>query len=291
MNTILFAFTLAILHSLIFCIFIVANVLGRRLEPGQDHAAEKEESKKNWRHELIGCLCLVVVIGGVYFAMAYDTLWMAVVTFAAWGCTVGFWLMLLMPRTADFRIQPKALAVTVPVLLGTATICLWLFVDHWITSDIVAALIAVAPLSCFRNIPIRKLLPHLFRLYPAIILLDILLVWGSDDMLNLATRAAGLRLPLMLVIPLPLSGMLGLGDIFIPGLLVMPALREAERSSMRALGIAALAGYMAALLVSGIAAWHFGPQPATIYLCPAVLGSFLFAAWRKGRLGEFLRKQ
>lgn len=88
-------------------------------------------------------------------------------------------------------------------------------------------------------------------------------------------------------------GMLGLGDIVLPGMLVAQCLRYdlvnklKKKATSEIYFIACLIGYVAGILISNVVAVYFKrAQPALLYLVPCTIIPVLLTAIAKGSLAE-----
>ncbi|KAH9978657.1 signal peptide peptidase-domain-containing protein [Lactifluus volemus] len=135
-------------------------------------------------------------------------------------------------------------------------------------------------------------------------LYDVWWVFGTNVMVTVAANLDDLPMTIIWPNPDPTSSsttngsmMLGLGDIFVPGLFISLALRYDRFRHKKTQAVAgpfptpyftaSLVAYVAGL-VCAIAVAHVScaAQPALLYLSPACILSFVLTAWRRGELIE-----
>eukprot|EP00052_Salpingoeca_macrocollata_P021622 m.185615 g.185615 ORF g.185615 m.185615 type:complete len:356 (-) comp21581_c0_seq2:23-1090(-) len=253
-------------------------------------------------------------------------------------CILGWTLYLLLVPLADRLLPRKAwTAHTVDItlsqigcgFLAVAALWQWVTTAHWLAQDLLAFSMCVYMLS-FVRIPSLKVATMLFvglLLYDVWWVFFSARVFESNVMVSAASKQAtnpvnvisqhlalptrqlpGLSLPGVLLFPSQRHpgrlSMLGLGDIFLPGLLVALNLRHematgrggllphltasagttpAWRSPFRL----ALGGYVLGLLVAMVMSHYTQhPQPALLYLVPATLLPTLYGASRAGQLAD-----
>ena len=161
----------------------------------------------------------------------------------------------------------------------------WIMFPNWLTIDAAALAMGVMLLVQFRSISFRGTILLSF----AVMLYDAIAVFGTRIM----QKAAGgfMELPILLKVPssLALSAQpiihIGLGDIVLPGVIVMMAMRESRNNSKSSLFTAAMVGYVVGFIITILvmAIFQF-PQPATIYLMPCTLLCFIYSAWKNNIL-------
>lgn len=163
---------------------------------------------------------------------------------------------------------------------------------NWLTQDIVALLITTAILTSISKITLRQTL----ILFCTIMIWDVIAVFGTGIMVIAAGALKDLHTPMLTSIPssVSLAGKplfnLGLGDIVLPGFLVMVAIREWKKRRMPLFPILTIIGYFCGCALAVFVLFFTGmAQPATIYLMPAVTIGFFAAAWYHNTLTELLR--
>ncbi|MBI3633935.1 MAG: hypothetical protein HY226_06650 [Candidatus Vogelbacteria bacterium] len=174
------------------------------------------------------------------------------------------------------------------VLMSVALNFGWYVYPNWITIDFIALFMGVQMLVAYRNITLKQSAILSF----GIMGYDALMVFGTGLMQKVAEGAATggkVLIPVLVMIPKTLSinssnqFMLGLGDIVLPGFIVMCALRLAVRHRSLSLAIGAWLGYVAGSIMALTMLFIFKfPQPATIYLMPGTFLGLLLAAWWNG---------
>lgn len=199
-------------------------------------------------------------------------------------------------NTRSATLQIAAMVIPLPVVAA------WLLYPHWITLDIMAYLTAWALLIQLGRFTLKNALVFA----AAIILYDVTAVFGSGMMIDLADKVTQSPSPSMGIQPLmpqvfliPFSwswaqsghdcGLIGLGDVVAPGILIMVAMREAKRFKIPTLGSAALGGYAFGYVIGLIVMFITGaPQPFTLYLFPPVIAAIIVVAKREGVWTELL---
>ena len=113
---------------------------------------------------------------------------------------------------------------------------------------------------------------------------------GKSVMVEVAT---GLDVPIKLEMPrfmsYPISscGILGLGDIVIPGVFVTFCSRFGEYMQAGVYSTAAHIAYTCALFLCGAMLWIFKTgQPALLYIVPALLGTTVILSKMRGEYNE-----
>lgn len=163
---------------------------------------------------------------------------------------------------------------------------LWLIFPNWVTLNLAALCIVLDMLVRFRN---AKFL-NLAILGAGIVLYDVVAVFVTKHMVLLANLVIEGNLPILIRVPDGLSfnaGLVfavGLGDVVLPGFVVMLAMREARRLNQTSLGHWTIGGYVVSFVVMGLLMWLFKipGMPATLFLIPGVFGGLALGAIRGG---------
>ena len=117
---------------------------------------------------------------------------------------------------------------------------------------------------------------------------DAIHVFGTGLMQATAERAlsGNLKLPMAIIITTKHSSQgIGLGDIFLPGLLMMVAFREHREFHIPAFPLMTFVGIVIGMIFSAIALQIAqSPQPAMVYVLPTTMLAFVLFAWKKGIL-------
>ncbi len=174
------------------------------------------------------------------------------------------------------RISLQCLA---PVIVAFS----WLVDPNWIAINAAAAVLVIFILSSSGILTIRSLVIVAL----GVMLYDIVAVFVTGTMQKVAFGVVQ-DTPLLFKVPSEFDlnsailFKLGLGDVVLPGFIVMVAALEARRFGLRSLFTFTVIGYFIGLIITlAILFVTYLPQPATIYLIPSTFGAFLFAAWRK----------
>lgn len=237
-------------------------------------------------------LLILGVIGGVTVALLLmwlvsrmhmgEILWMIL---AAIG-TITFIALQSQVRSAII-----ASAVSIPVYMS------WIIWPNWFTSDLILVIMAVALLVGFTQ---RSLNFKLFTVINiALFLYDIVHVFFTGIMEVAITEgfSASRMLPMALYMPVRFGGDgvaigfqgLGMGDIVVPGLLIVVAGIVAYKHRCKKLLWFALGGYAAGLILTWVVIGvSHSAQPALLYILPCVLMAILWGAHRTGKTGELM---
>ncbi len=176
-----------------------------------------------------------------------------------------------------------------------ACVAVWLWFPDWLTAGLVAAYTLVYLLTVVQpNLP--------FTVMAAIGLVfafgyDAVQVTVTHSMTSLAYAGMSQSLPVLFAVPghlslhAPAAAAVGLGDVGIPGLLVVAAGRVSQRTGCPAVYRSAVGGYALGLLATLMvgAVWD-APVPATVFVIPGVAGAVLLTASRHGLRAELRRK-
>lgn len=153
---------------------------------------------------------------------------------------------------------------------------LWLLYPHWLVLDMTSLLAGLAMLVMFGNLTFKQCA----ILSAAIVVFDVLMVFGVGAMQEVALGA--MNTPAVVTVPDYLTSgptVTGLGDIVLPGIVVLVAFKKARELQAPLLGYLTAVGYLIGSLVVDIIIMIFHyPQPATLYLLPAVLAAFVLTA-------------
>ena len=200
----------------------------------------------------------------------------------------------------------KIVSRSIGIFAAFLIIYLWFYYFNWIISDFVALVLAAFFLLSFKRISIIQSLV----IGAAMVIYDVIAVFGTGVMMKfvkgIIPHAPAVHLPattgvlpILMVVPAALSlktyalFLIGLGDVIIPGLIVVTAIKQARRFGSILMVFGVLSGYIAGIVFS-VAVFHLtgAAQPATIYLIPGVVLGFLLAALYCGKVKEvFITKE
>ncbi|MFA5987210.1 MAG: presenilin family intramembrane aspartyl protease [Candidatus Paceibacterota bacterium] len=188
------------------------------------------------------------------------------------------------------KIVSRIISVTTSATINLG----WFVYPNWITIDLAETCVAMHFFVAYRNIKLKQCAVITL----GIMTYDALMVFGTGLMQKVAgglTVGGKAVIPALIMIPksLSLDGKtlfcMGLGDIVLPGFIVVYAMRQALKHKAPSLAIGACLGYVAGSVIALSLFFVFkSPQPATIYLMPGVFVGFFSAAWYKGLLNEVL---
>jgi MFS family permease len=179
--------------------------------------------------------------------------------------------------------------------LALTAVLLWLFVRHWLLTDVLALCLGITALAVLQlpNLKISCLILWMFFFYDIFWVFVSKFIFGDNVMVHVATSLPSL--PILILIPrLLFSGysLLGMGDIILPGLYLAFLHRfDIERGPTKWFG---LAGFYFRL---GLVSYVFGfiltyimlialqmAQPALLYLVPCIMLPTIFMGYMRGDL-------
>jgi len=187
----------------------------------------------------------------------------------------------------------------VGLVLGVATIGLYVWSGHWILTNIVGTSLAITAITVMKIDSFKVACILLGGLF----FYDVFWVFGTDVMITIAKRVDG---PIKILFPKDFlsngiysedMGLLGLGDIVLPGTVISLLLRfDRSRAPDGNKDAAptpyfhgAFIAYMAGLVTTFVCMVVFrAAQPALLYLVPLGLGTPLAMAVVRGELGALL---
>lgn len=201
---------------------------------------------------------------------------------------------------------PKSASVLIGAFNAFLILYLWFSHVSWFISDFAALMLAAFSLILFKKISVMQSL----IIGIAVVAYDIIAVFGTGLMVKFVEKAAVTvpntnipmarnMPPIALIVPSSPEWsahslfIIGLGDVFIPGLIVIAAIKAAIHFKRKLLAISTLAGYVVGVMVAAaVLRFTATTQPATIYLIPGVVLGFLFAALYCGKAKEvFVTKE
>ncbi|HKX73363.1 MAG TPA: presenilin family intramembrane aspartyl protease [Candidatus Saccharimonadales bacterium] len=176
---------------------------------------------------------------------------------------------------------------------AVATAVAWVLWPNWLTIDLLAVVWVLVGLSSYVQITLN--FKAVAVIGAGLFIYDIVNVYFTGNMQRAAEPMLEAELPALVVVPqsfdldAPRAAALGLGDITVPGLLIMLAAVVAYRHNAMRVLYGGLAGYAVGLiLIFGVLFVTKHPQPALITLYPCVLIAIILVAKREGVLGELL---
>jgi presenilin-like A22 family membrane protease len=175
-----------------------------------------------------------------------------------------------------------------------AMVAAWLLWPGWLTLSLVSAIWIVAFIFV-----VQFSFPFISAAAIATVIAlgyDYVQVFVTGGMLHAAGKAVHSQLPVMIQVPAhlaltsPPSFIIGLGDVAIPGILVVIAGRIGQRSGQRFF-LAAIGGYAVGLAADfAVMTTANTALPALVFLSPGVVGAVLVTAWRRGAWNELRLK-
>jgi minor histocompatibility antigen H13 len=192
-------------------------------------------------------------------------------------------LPLLYDEPVEFVVTTHEL---VGIALGAPVALLYLYTRHWALNNIIGVAFSVFALE---SIPVSSF-PVGYLLLGGMFFFDIFFVFGTDVMV---TVARGIDAPIKLLFPKPNGefSILGLGDIILPGVFISLAyrydffLRVNKKTGPYYRNT--IIGYVLGLATTVAIMLAFDtPQPALLYLVPAVLLAHAGTAVLRGEVKE-----
>ena len=197
----------------------------------------------------------------------------------------GFYAIFTLLGTLPKK-RSESLAIRLTIFFGRIAISIgivwvWMHYPNWIVGDICSSMLALGILGAVKNVTYRECVAVClgFMLY------DTVGVFVTHQMQAATSVAAPYVRMVTISVPSGLSPSAqvvmrtGLGDLILPGLIILFAYRTYKTRG--ALG--AIAGYLVGMILATVTAVSFNfDQPATIYLMPsAFLGLWLATGrWR-----------
>lgn len=287
---------LTVLVTVTFGVFALAGIVafGPRsyaLGEAADFSEREPQSKKR---AVMQCIAIVLQMSAALAVIWLVTKYAIGVSVygAVTGCSAVF-LSAQALRVATHPLDdrsPRLAAVARYGIAGAFVVPAYFFTS-WLATDIAAVAMAVGILVAMRSMGLKFCLVLLV----GIMVYDAIAVFGTKMMLDVAGQVTkpGRELPILFTLPAsfgldaPRAAILGLGDVVLPGIIVMIGFRESRYFGYRSLAIGPLVGYCLGLLATGaVLLITKAGQPATIYLVPGAVAGLLIPAWVTGTLKE-----
>jgi len=207
----------------------------------------------------------------------------------SWLLLFGFFGVFTNRWLEGYQTTANAIRVVIATLLSYA----WYVHPNWVTINSVALCMGLFVLMQLKDITLKQVLTFSI----AIMTYDAVAVFGTKMMQEVAASVSAKETLAPIVVFIPRSFaiesdrvfIMGLGDIVIPGAIIMMAINKARQYAAPLLSVGAITGYVAGALVSFAMLFGFQhPQPATIYLIPGALAGFLVPAWYYGLVKKSL---
>ena len=280
--------TLLIYNLVVVGVYLLADYLAFGLDKGVEMNIlpniNKRESFWAMLKQVVGIffvLTLVLFVLAFVIKLSGGVIFKGLIIFIFWTAAFNFAYFL--------NIKFKPIKITLQIIMATVVTAAWVVFPSWLTLDIAGLIVILWALANCKTLTFKQVLVLLI----AVMIYDVVAVFGTGVMQIVALGAVKMHLPLMLTIPQSFSlassalFKIGLGDIVLPGLMIMIAFREGRQRRLPAVSWATIGGYIVGGLVTvTILFLTHVPQPATIYLVPGVLIGFILVAWRH----KFLRE-
>ena len=167
-------------------------------------------------------------------------------------------------NTSRFLCGRISLLQLMEVIIGGGVVISWVWSRNWMLNNAIAACLS---LTFFKTIRLNSVLPGVFLL-SLLFCYDIFFVFvspaltnGTSIMIAVASTVDApimLKMPRMNASPSPTCGILGLGDIVIPGLYLMFLKRFGDYVHSKAYIVTGMTLYGISLLICGAVLWVFG---------------------------------
>jgi minor histocompatibility antigen H13 len=199
--------------------------------------------------------------------------------------SLGYYINI--PSVLTRLLATEKVKVNLSVVLTLIVGVLYFQYKHYILHNILAVSLAMQGI---RSVSLGSFTVGLVLLW-GLFFYDVFWVFGTDVMVTVAKNFDG---PIKILLPLSFepwkSGLLGLGDVVVPGMFISLCLRfdRSQAATKYSTFWAAYIGYIVGLLITGVVMIVFNAaQPALLYLVPGVTAPVLATAWIKGDLKEF----
>lgn len=219
----------------------------------------------------------------------FADLYLFLVIYMASVCS-GCLMILVQPLAFRYLVgQDHRKAWAVAAVVAAAVAIAWGLTFFWVLTDVLAVSLAIVGLFVLRldGMRVATILLVLFFIYDLFWVFYSEKVFNDNVMVSVATRET---LPNVVTFPRVWSrgySLLGLGDIFLPGLLITFVFRF-DRG--RALYKGTLAMYAVGLVATFVAVVAMDrAQPALVWIVPCTLGFVAVQGWRTGRLADLWR--
>jgi len=269
-----FAIPFAIFVACVVVLFFIAGKIAfqESVDSGQERELIRMPFKESDSLVKKGIICGLVIAGAIILLMSYLYLLSFLVEAGlVFKGLMGLVSGMLVYTFAGFLMQKRWGRWLLAFVITLA----WLVWPNWVTLDIAAVCMTIVFLVNFRDVSFKSaaIISLIVMIY------DVVSVFGTGVMQKVASGVLG-SVPMLLIVPRSFALQserafaLGLGDIVIPGILIMIALREAKNYTNTKAGWMTILGYVVGCILTFIVVViSKAPQPATIYLIPC---TFLF---------------
>ncbi len=158
-----------------------------------------------------------------------------------------------------------------------------LYFNYWniYTFNLIACLFAISIILLVNNIIKWNILKLFFVL---ILIMDIILVFITKDMVHVGNKIMSLQIPILIRIPFGQGIAIGLGDVFVIGLLCVKFTKEKEYTGTKSMAFVWITAALL-LIVLFIVATYLPrqPYPATIFVALSFTGAAILFEKAAGR--------
>lgn len=214
---------------------------------------------------------LVIFLNNILRLLHYrqEIFFIPVLVLGTWGC--------IRDMNPIKRREHHKLIWWFKLLLSVSVGIAWFFIPNWYSYNLAAFIVVINLMRALSPIKFE----YLIYILGAIVIYDIWGVFFSKEIIKVVaeTTAVSMHIPPVVVL-IPNSGsMIGIGDIVLPGLVFVTAIRSQ-------VAIFAIVGYGVGLVLAFAAANLFGGYlPAMVILAPSTVG----AAWFGRRIKNTTR--
>lgn len=243
-----------------------------------------------WGFILMGSVMLVMM----FFFLVYLEIGLVVMVSFSSFTALLFTLTLILPTSSRilnlplFGPTPASECILAFVSLGL--VLLYVFTKNWILNNLIGLSLVLMFLKVLKltSFKVGAAFLSFAFIYDIFWVFYSSLFFGESVMIYVAQHVdlpMKLECPYFSAFPIPYScSLIGLGDLVLPGLVIVFA-RRIDRIEGSPYFKVSLLAYTLALVVCGAVLVIFeSGQPALMYISPALIGSLLIVAWRRSEL-------
>lgn len=290
--------------SMVVLVLLALMVVGISAKASTDtssHAIEDESSELQTYHAIGFVVCGSISLITLFLLLDYLIVVLTILIVGAGVIGMMFTLSYFCKSVQEGNVCEVRYLGTVSVknavifIVAVGIAIYYVFTKNWILNNLMGICLVFMFIKTMKlsSIKVAAALLGMAFIYDIFWVFFSSKVFGSNVMVKVAT---GLDLPIKLECPhfqaLPISntcGLLGLGDLVLPGLLIAFAARvdviEKAKyfySSMSAYAIALIVCIIS-LMISGLA------QPALLYISPSLILAFVYHSHRRGEFYKLWR--
>jgi hypothetical protein len=214
---------------------------------------------------------LVILLNNVLRLLQYrqEILFIPILVLGTWGC--------IRDMNPIKRREHHKLIWWLKLLLSVSVGISWFYIPSWYSYNLAAFIVVINLMRALSPLKFE----YLLYILGAIVIYDIWGVFFSKEIVKVVaeTTAVSMRIPPVVVL-IPNSGsMIGIGDIVLPGLVFVTAIRsQVALFTIVGYGVGLIAAFTAANYVAGY-------LPAMVFLAPTTVGAAWFGRRIKNKTG------